>query len=50
MLSSLNLYLFASLLIGTVIVPMVVLRAREDRSDCTIARVLYDAEHPDKIL
>jgi|SoiMethySBSTD1v2_1073268.scaffolds.fasta_scaffold1985870_2 hypothetical protein len=49
MLSSLDLYLFLCSLIGTFIVMTVVLRAGQDRSDCTIARVLYDAEHSEKI-
>ena len=49
MLSSLDLYLFLCSFIGTLIVMTVVLRAGEDRSDCTIARVLYDAEQPEKI-
>jgi hypothetical protein len=48
MLSPLDLYLIGSLLIGTVIVAVFTLRAGDDTPDCTIARVLYDVEHPEK--
>lgn len=47
MLSSLGLALIVSFVIGTAFVTFV-LRAGEGRSDCTIARVLHDAEHPGK--
>jgi len=48
MLSPLDLYLLGSFVIGTVIVVVFALRAGDDSADCTIARVLYDAEHSEK--
>jgi hypothetical protein len=43
---SLGVYLIACFSIGTAVVVAVLRRGRETESDCTIARVLYDTEHP----
>lgn len=46
MLASLSVYLIACFSIGTAVVIALLRRAGEATSDCTIARVLYEAEHP----
>jgi hypothetical protein len=46
MLSSLSVYLILCFTVGTAVVIAMLRRARQFESDCTIARVLYDTEHP----
>ena len=45
--SLIELSLIGSFFVGAVVV-MLVWRASDARPDCTIARVLYDVEHPEK--
>jgi len=49
MLSSLGLAVVVSAAVGLVIVVSLVSRRTGGHSDCNIARVLYEAEHPGKI-
>lgn len=49
MISLIELSLIGFFLLGAVVI-LLALRAGDARPDCTIARVLYDVEHPEKRL
>jgi hypothetical protein len=49
MFSSLTLAVMICFAVGTAIVVALVVRAGAGRTSGTIARVLYDAEHPEKV-
>jgi hypothetical protein len=48
MLSSFGISVIVCLAVGVAIVVRLVMKAQTGQADGTIARVLYDAEHPEK--